>query len=239
MNFSEAINLLFLMTFVDITKSYSLVNTRKGSLCMTECQPYNGYYWCYYDYVVYEEYSFSNKKTSTSSHKYLWEYCSPNETITTYGKKCLNDCGSYGYGYTWCKTSDGWDYCSLSNTDFSNMFVTKTYKQFCIDECGTRGEQYKWCYTHKGWDYCSFNDNYFDKKVIVSSEYKALCLNPCETRGYSYYWCETFRGWDYCSKDNDFMIIGNKAFGNSANHEKIDIQFVIFLILISFYNIYE
>ncbi len=58
MNFSEAINLLFLiMTFVDLTKSYSLVNTRKGSLCMTKCQPYNGYYWCYYDYVIYEEYS--------------------------------------------------------------------------------------------------------------------------------------------------------------------------------------
>jgi hypothetical protein len=45
------------MTFVDLTKSYSLVNTRKGSLCMTKCQPYNGYYWCYYDYVIYEEYS--------------------------------------------------------------------------------------------------------------------------------------------------------------------------------------
>jgi hypothetical protein len=119
------------------------------------------------------------------------------------------------------------------------MFVAKTYKQFCIDECGTRGEQYEWCYTHKGWDYCSFNDNYFDKKVIVSSEYKALCLNPCETRGYSYYWCETFRGWDYCSKDNDFMIIGNKAFRNSANHQKIDVQFVILFILISFYSIYE
>ncbi len=65
-------------------------------VCIDQCQYYESgdYYWCH---------------TAKG-----WDYCSPDVDVTYKGKPCRSDhsCGSHGYSYNWCWTSDSeYDYC--------------------------------------------------------------------------------------------------------------------------------
>jgi len=73
--------------------------TRYGAACLSgfPCDTYGeDYYWC---------------RTGNSNGD--WEYCSYDGKTTIYGIGCYDSCAKKGgTKYYWCKTSDGWDYCS-------------------------------------------------------------------------------------------------------------------------------
>ncbi|XP_056445309.1 uncharacterized protein LOC130381635 [Gadus chalcogrammus] len=69
--------------------TYSLEN------CIDNCTYSENYFWCY--------------------TKNSWGYCSPSQNLTYKGTPCRSghECGSHGYSYSWCYTTDNndYDYC--------------------------------------------------------------------------------------------------------------------------------
>ncbi len=52
MKYLNSLNLfLIVLLNIDYVYCYLLTNTIKGSLCMTECKLYDGYYSCYYKHI--------------------------------------------------------------------------------------------------------------------------------------------------------------------------------------------
>ncbi|KAI4899757.1 hypothetical protein NFI96_004476 [Prochilodus magdalenae] len=119
---------------------------------------------------------------------------------STYGVLCYNTCGKYGEDYYWCKTREGWDYCSpAQNRDYKD--------NACRDDhpCDKHGESYYWCNRKgwfSGWGYCGPVES--KTTVYISSKYQRVCIDDClYDEYYEYSWCYTDKGWDYCSPTPD------------------------------------
>uniref|UniRef100_A0A803JZ46 Uncharacterized XB5852327 n=1 Tax=Xenopus tropicalis TaxID=8364 RepID=A0A803JZ46_XENTR len=79
-----------------VVEEFESYYTSDNALCASECKRYGSYFTC----------------TDTDG---IVGKCSPLNNVTAKGVPCRIDheCGSYGYGYTWCytDTSNNWEYC--------------------------------------------------------------------------------------------------------------------------------
>ncbi|XP_039607903.1 uncharacterized protein LOC120527975 [Polypterus senegalus] len=125
-----------------------------------------------------------------------WDYCSPEQGLDMYGRRCKSDhpCDYHGDStkYTWCYLENGsWEKCGkVYERDL--LYISSSYNLICQDDCTTYGYDYFWCNTLKGWDYCSPVPDVTYKKEPCRSDHK------CGLNDESYNWCWTEKSWDYC-----------------------------------------
>jgi len=180
---------------------YPLQFTIYGQLdpCISDCKKGDkDYYWCWTNIAYWDE--------EENLYDDTWDYCSPDESQTRYGKKCTDECLRRGSGYYWCHTdSEGnWDYCSpdpILGVHVSAEREFTRYGQTCRDKCSEGGKSYGWCQIYgrnieksQAWEYCS-------SKGPGTTIYGAHCSSKCRKQGTSYFWCQTKDSWDYCSPD--------------------------------------
>ncbi|KAJ6661227.1 hypothetical protein lerEdw1_015364 [Lerista edwardsae] len=124
---------------------------------------------------------------------------------TSSGGVCSGVCGYHGYGYTWCKKSDGsWDYCSLEPG------VEVTGKR-CATSCDFWGASYRHCYLGNGnWNYCGLLGQ---REVDQYSQDNNICINSCRATR-DYFRCRTVKGNEHCSPFRDVTPKGFPCHNN-------------------------
>ena len=176
---------LFALVYMVSSEEYSIIGA-SGNPCVNECLKRNeDYYYC-------------------RTHQNLWEYCSPINGASAYGKHCVNECSKIGEETDFhCGVSGGREPCSLYSRLSAKRHITR-YGYFCNadSQCEQRGQSYFWCrYTAylstNYWEYCSPNHNMGYQNNACNSDHY------CGNHGRDYYWCNIAGSWDYCGAIQD------------------------------------